>query len=96
MKKALKLIFRLLIVLVIAASCKNQKKAANPPAYYYDVLRIKADLASSSMRSIYNPAAFDELEQDILENKVSRTDCYYRLRKILNIPTMVTLALPRR
>ena len=84
MKKTLKLIFTLLIVLIIAASCKNQKKAANPPAYYYDVLRIKADLASSSMRSIYNPAAFDELEQDILEGKVSRTDCYYRLRKILN------------
>ena len=84
MKKTLMLIFRLLIVLIIAASCKKQEKAANPPAYYYDVLRIKADLASSSMRSVYNPAAFDELEQDILAGEVSRIDCYYRLRKILN------------
>ena len=84
MKKTLMLIFSLLIVLIIAVSCKKQEKAANPPAYYYDVLRIKADLASSSMRSVYNPAAFDELEQDILAGEVSRIDCYYRLRKIIN------------
>ena len=84
MKKTLKLIFSLLIILILAASCKNQKKAGNPPAYYYDVLKIKADLTSSSMRSIYNPEVFDELEQDILKRKVSRTDCYYRLRRILN------------
>ncbi len=83
MKKVLVVLFSLLIALCLT-SCKNQKKAAEPPAYYYDVLRIKADLAASSMRSIYNPAAFDELENEILEKKVSRTDCYYRLRKILN------------
>lgn len=84
MKKTMKLIFTLLIVLIIAVSCKNQKKSADPPAYYYDVLRIKADLASSSMHTIYNPADFEELEQDILAGKVNCTDCIYRLRKIFN------------
>ena len=83
MKKTLLSIFAL-IFLISLTSCKKQEKAANPPAHYYDVLRIKADLASSSMRSVYNPAAFDELEQDILAGEVSRIDCYYRLRKILN------------
>lgn len=71
------------VLLICLASCKNQK-TASPPAHYLDVLRVKADLTTSSMRSIYNPADFDELEKDILAGKVSSRDCYYRLRKILN------------
>ena len=82
MKKSIMLIVTLILLLGFT-SCKNQKKT-NPPAHYLDVLRVKADLTTSSMRSIYNPADFDELEKDILAGKVSRTDCYYRLRKILN------------
>lgn len=81
MKKSLLIILSLLSVLALA-SCKNQK-TANPPAFYFDVLKVKADLTCSSMRSIYNPADFDQLEKDILAGKVSSTDCYYRLRKIL-------------
>ena len=81
MKKSLLIILSLLSVLALA-SCKNQK-TANPPAFYFDVLKVKADLTCSSMRSIYNPADFDQLEKDILAGKVNSTDCYYRLRKIL-------------
>ena len=82
MKKSLLIILSLLSVLALA-SCKNQK-TANPPAFYFDVLKVKADLTCSSMRSIYNPADFDQLEKDILAGKVNSTDCYYRLRKILS------------
>ena len=74
----------LMLISIMAASCNNKKKSVDIPAYYYDILRVKADLTSSSMRSIYNPADFDALEKDILNGKVNRTDCYYRLRKILN------------
>ena len=83
MKRIHLLIITLILVLAFT-SCKNQKNTTKLPAYYLDVLRVKADLTSSSMRSIYNPADFDELEQDILAGKVSSTDCYYRLRKIIN------------
>ena len=82
MKKLILSIITLVFVLAFT-SCKNQK-TASPPAHYLDVLRVKADLTTSSMRSIYNPADFDELEKDILAGKVSSRDCYYRLRKIFN------------
>ena len=72
------------LLLVILASCGNQKSDANPPACYYDVLKVKADLAASSMNSMYDPSAFDQLEEDILAGKVSSTDCYYRIAKILS------------
>lgn len=72
------------LLLVILASCGNQKSDANPPACYYDVLKVKADLAASSMNSMYDPSAFDQLEEDILAGKISSTDCYYRIAKILS------------
>ena len=82
MKKRLILISFVLLISNFVF-CNNSKKS-NLPAFYFDVLKVKADLTCSSMRSIYNPADFDQLEKDILARKVSSTDCYYRLRKILS------------
>ncbi len=83
MKKSFAFIIFVLLISNLVF-CKNQKKVT-PPDWYYDVLRIKSDLSSySSMREVYNQAAFDELEKDILEGKLSRVDCLYRLKKIFS------------
>ncbi len=83
MKRTSLIILSLLFTLSLI-SCRIPKNDADTQDCYYDILRVKADLTSSSMHSIYNPADFDQLEEDILAGKVSSTECYYRLAKIIN------------
>ena len=84
MKKVLLIVFTLFFCLSLTSFSKSGGKKPVPD-FYYDVLRIESDLSSySSMRGVYCQTAFDELEQDILDGKVSRIDCIYRLRKIIS------------
>ncbi|MCR4954991.1 MAG: hypothetical protein K6A43_13060 [Treponema sp.] len=86
MKKSLLIILSIVFTFLFVVgltSCNKSKNKNSKPALYIDVMKIKADLTTSSMRSIYNPADFEALEKDILAGKVSRTDCYYRVREIL-------------
>lgn len=98
MKKSLLIILSILCTLLFAAgiiSCGESKNKNSAPAYYYDVLKVKVDLAASSMYKMYDPSAFEQLEEDILAGKVSCTDCYYRISKILNSYHVVHVYLTR-
>ena len=73
-----------MVLSIMAASCKKQEEEPSQQELYYDLIRVKADLASSSIRGLYDPAVFDELEKDILDGNVTSTDCYYRLKEIFS------------
>ncbi len=74
----------LMVFSIMVASCKKQEEEPSQQELYYDLIRVKADLASSSIRGLYDPAVFDELEKDILDGNVTGTDCYYRIKEIFS------------
>ena len=73
----------LLALLAGFTSCKNQKETVTPEQLCYDIQRIQLDLAYSSMKELYNPQPFEQLKQEVMEGKVSREDCVYRIRKLI-------------
>ena len=84
MKRLRIMAFVLMLVSVMVVSCKKQEEEPSPQELYYDLIRVKADLANSSVRGLYDPAVFDELGKEILDGNVTGTDCYYRLKKIFS------------
>ncbi|MBP5451450.1 MAG: hypothetical protein J6Y16_04350 [Treponema sp.] len=74
----------LMVFSIMVASCKKEEEEPSQQELYYDLIRVKADLASSSIRGLYDPAVFDELEKDILDGNVTGTDCYYRIKEIFS------------
>ena len=92
MKKMLLLIITLILILAFT-SCKNQKETVTPKDLYYDIERIQIDMAYSPLKEVYDPAPFEQLKAEVMEGKVSRLDCVFRLQKILNEYKCVHLRL---
>lgn len=81
------------VLLFMAASCKNQKENVTPKDLFYDIERIQIDMAYSALKDLYDPAPFEQLKAEVMEGKVSRLDCVFRIQEILNEYNCVHLQL---
>ena len=83
----MKKIFGLFVILTVfvTAGCSNNKiKKSERNHFYYDVEQIKVDLsASSSVKELYNPEPWEELQAEIMAGKISRNECVRKIRKLL-------------
>ena len=93
MKKILIVLAELLMFCFMSVSCATTKKTENPEKLIYDIQLIQIDLASSSMKALYDPKPFEELKEDVLAGKANRIDCVYRIQKILSSYHIVHLNL---
>ena len=95
MKKSVLLIIAL-ILLSVFTSCKNQKETVTPEELCFDIQRIQIDISHSAMKSLYNPEPFEQLKQDVMDGKVDRLECIFRLQKIINNYHVAHLALSQQ
>ena len=84
MKKIQISLIGLFIFCFLSVSCVTTKQTENPEKLIYDIQLIQIDLASSSMKDLYDPEPFEELKQDVRDGKASRIDCIYRIKEILS------------
>lgn len=83
-----KLLLSLFIAFLLVSLFSCNKNAAEieptPKELYYDIERIKIDMSvSSSMKELYNPEPWEQLQADIMEGKINRDECVHRMKKIL-------------
>ena len=82
MKKSLLIILSFLCTLGLF-SCKKTETAVTPEELCFDIQRIQADMAFSSLKELYNPEPFEELKADVMAGKADRLECIFRIQKIL-------------
>lgn len=78
-----KLIFVFTLIAVLC-SCSSKKTAVTPKELYYDIESIKVDMVYSSLKDVYDPAPFEQLQKEVLDGTVDRDECVGRLRKIVS------------
>lgn len=82
----MKKIFTVLIsILLLCGVCFcAAKNKVTPKDLFFDIERIKVDLsASSSMKELYNPEPWEQLQADVMAGKADRDECVRRIRRIL-------------
>jgi len=63
--------------------CKAKNKVT-PKDISFDLERIKIDMSiSSSMKELYDPEPWEQLQSDVMEGKIDRDECVHRMKKIL-------------
>ena len=82
MKKSLLIILSFLCTLGLF-SCKKTETAVTPEELCFDIQRIQADMAFSSLKELYNPEPFEELKADVMAGKADRLESIFRIQKIL-------------
>jgi hypothetical protein len=94
MKKSLLVLLLLLPLALGLTACKSsQVEEVTPKDLYYDIERIQIDMKTSILRDIYDPQPFEELKAQIMEGKINRLECIFKIREILNNYKCVHLSL---
>lgn len=94
MKKSLLIILSLLFTLLLVAGCKRHtEEEVTPKDLYYDIERMQIDMRTSILRDFYDPEPFDQLKAQVMEGKINRLECVYKLREILRDYKCVHLSL---
>lgn len=77
----MKKIFLIISLLLFCCVSVFSKNTVSPKDLYYDIERIQIDMSTSAMKEIYDPAPFEELKKEIMEGKIDRIECIYRIKK---------------
>ena len=94
MKKSLLIILSLLFTVLLVAGCKRHSVAeVTPKDLYYDIERMQIDMRTSILRDFYDPEPFDQLKKEVMEGKINRLECVFRLQEILKGYKCMHLAL---
>ena len=93
MKKSLFIIFQILLILGLNACKRAPKEEVTPKDLYYDIERMQIDMRTSVFKDLYDPKPFDQLKGEVMEGKINRLECIFRLRDILKEFKCVHLSL---
>ena len=93
MKKSLFIIFQILLILGLNACKRAPKEEVTPKDLYYDIERMQIDMRTSVFKDLYDPKPFDQLKEEVMEGKINRLECIFRLRDILKEFKCVHLSL---
>ena len=84
MKKSLLVLLLLLPLALSVTACKRSTvEEVTPKDLYYDIERMQIDMRTSILRDVYDPEPFDQLKAQVMEGKINRLECVYKLREIL-------------
>ena len=84
MKKSLLVLLLLLPLALSVTACKRSTvEEVSPKDLYYDIERMQIDMRTSILRDVYDPEPFDQLKAQVMEGKINRLECVYKLREIL-------------
>ena len=85
--------------IVCLSACKKTEGAVvddvTPKEIYYDIESIKIDISSSgsAVKHLYDPAPFEQLQEEVLADKLTRKETVYRLKKIIAAYNCIHLSL---
>ena len=94
MKKSLLVLLLLLPLTLSLGACKrSQIEEITPKDLYYDIERMQIDMRTSILRDFYDPEPFEQLKKEVMEGKINRLECVFRLQEILKGYKCMHLAL---
>ena len=94
MKKTLLFLSLFLLVALGVTGCKGKKvEEVSPKDLYYDIERMQIDMKTSILRDFYDPQPFDQLKEQVMEGKIDRLGCIFKIREILKDYKCVHLSL---
>ena len=92
MKKVFGVLFFVLLVLNFI-SCKKKEETVSAQDLCFDIQRIQLDMAYSALKEFYDPEPFEQIKAEIMEGKLNRLDCIFRIKEILSEYHCVHLSL---
>lgn len=93
MKKCLFFLLQILLILSLAGCRPSAEEEVTPKDLYYDIERMQIDMKTSAFKDVYDPQPFDLLKEEVMEGKLNRLECIFRLREILKDYKCVHLSL---
>ena len=94
MKKSLLVLLLLLPLALSVTACKRSTvEEVTPKDLYYDIERMQIDMRTSVFKDLYDPKPFDQLKEEVMEGKINRLECIFKLRDILKEFKCVHLSL---
>lgn len=90
-KKNLYLVILSVIISVCISCSKKPESSVDPKLMVSDIQIMQIDLGNGILKDLYDPEPFEQLKQNILDNKVTQEECVMELRKIISSYNIVHL-----